>query len=284
MIKIVSDSSCDILPEQIQELGIIIVPTHIIWDNKSYLDRVTMSAEEFYRRLPIDPAIPTSSQPSASQFQVAFEEAVAQGADEIICLTVSSVLSGTYNSAEIAAKTCPVPVHLVDSRAVSMHLGWQAIEAARAVKLGESAQKALEKVDAIRQKLVFSIGLPSLVYVARSGRLGPAFKWISSKVSVRPLVTINATTGKIDPIGVVRTKKTMLEKIYKHFKSNVENGLRLHVAIIQGAAEEEARLMAERIRQELKPVELLVTSTGPVLGLHTGPGTVGICGYCEEKY
>lgn len=284
MIKIVTDSSCDISPEQIQEYGIIVVPTHIIWDNQSYLDGITMSAEEFYKRLPTDPAIPTSSQPTAAQFQAAFEEAIAQGADEIICLTVSSVLSGTFNSAKMAAEMCRVPVHLVDSRAVSMHLGWQVIEAARSVNLGEPVQKALERIDAVRQKLVFSIGLPSLVYIARSGRLGPAFKWISSRVSIRPLVTINSNTGKIDPIGVVRTKKSMLDKIYKHFKTNVQSGLRLHVAVIQGAAQQEAKFLVERIREELKPVELIVTSTGPVLGLHTGPGTVGICGYCQQEH
>jgi len=96
MIKIVTDSACDIPEDLTQEYDIIKVPTHIIWDGEDYLDSVTMTAEEFYRRLPTTTAIPTSSQPSAGEFRQAYDDAIAQGAEEIVCLTVSSKLSGTF--------------------------------------------------------------------------------------------------------------------------------------------------------------------------------------------
>lgn len=282
MIKIVTDSACDIPEDLTQEFGIIKVPTHIIWDGDQYLDSVTMTAEEFYRRLPTTSAIPTSSQPSLGEFRQAFEEATAQGAQEIVCLTVSSKLSGTFESANNAAKECDIPVYVVDTRSISMEQGWQVLAAARAERVGASVQQILNAVEAVRQKVVFSVGLPSLANLARSGRLGPAFKFIGNVViAVHPLVAVNAESGKIEPIGLARTKKTMLDKVFNHFKQKIGDGVKLHAAVMHGAAPDEAQSLKERIQKELKPVELFVTSTGPVLGAHAGPGAVAISGYYE---
>jgi len=282
MIKIVTDSACDIPADLTQEYNIIKVPTHIIWDGEDYLDSVTMTAEEFYRRLPTTTAIPTSSQPSAGEFRQAYDDAIAQGAKEIVCLTVSSKLSGTYESANNAARDCKVPVHVVDTRATSMQQGWQVLAAARAVNLGASVRQALDSIEAVRQKVIFSVGLPSLANLARSGRLGPAFKLIGNVViAVHPLVAVNAESGKIEPVGLARTKKSMLDKVFNHFKQKVGEGLKLHAAVMHGDALKEAILLKERIQQELEPVEMILTSTGPVLGAHAGQGAVAISGYYE---
>ena len=282
MIKIVTDSACDIPEDLTQEFSIIKVPTHIIWDGEQYLDSLTMTAEEFYRRLPTTSAIPTSSQPSLGEFRQAFEEAEAQGAQGIVCLTVSSKLSGTFESASNAAKECKLPVHVVDTRAISMQQGWQVLAAPRAARLGASVRQVLDAIEAVRQKVVFSVGLPSLANLARSGRLGPAFKLIGNVViAVHPLVAVNAESGKIEPVALARTKKSMLDKVFNHFKQKVGNGLKLYAAVMHGAALKEAQFLKERIQQELMPVELIVTSTGPVLGAHAGPGAVALSGYYD---
>ena len=282
MIKIITDSACDIPEDLTQEYGIIKVPTHIIWGGEQYLDSVTMTVDEFYRRLPTTTAIPTSSQPSLGESRQAFEEASAQGAQEIICLTVSSKLSGTFESARNAARECNVPVNIVDTRAVSMQQGWQVLAAARAVRLGASARQVLDAIEAVRQKVIFSGGLPSLSYLARSGRLGPAFKLIGNVViAAHPLLAVSAESGKIEPVGLARTKKSMLDKVFNHFKQKIGSGSKLRVAVMHGAALEEALILRERIQQELEPLELILTSTGPVLGAHTGPGGVAISGYYE---
>ena len=282
MIKIVTDSACDIPEDLTQEFGIIKVPTHIIWDGEQYFDSVTMTAEEFYRRLPTTSAIPSSSQPSMGEFLQAFEDAAAQGANEIVCLTVSSKLSGTFESASNAAKECEAPVYLVDTRSISMEQGWQVLAAARAERVGASVQQILNAIEAVRQKVVFSVGLPSLANLARSGRLGPAFKFIGNVViAVHPLVAVNAESGKIEPIGLARTKKSMLDKVFNHFKQKIGDGVKLHAAVMHGAAPDEAQSLKERIQKELKPVELFVTSTGPVLGAHAGQDAVAVSGYFE---
>ncbi|MDD2521331.1 MAG: DegV family protein [Anaerolineaceae bacterium] len=282
MIKIVTDSACDV-PEQLTHgYGIIKVPTHIIWDGEQYLDSVTMTADEFYRRLPETTAIPTSSQPSSGEFLAAFEEAASLGATEIVCLTVSGKLSGTFASAGNAAKESKVPVQVVDTRSISMQQGFQVLAAARAVRLGGSVQQVLDAIESVRQKVVFSVGLTSLTNLARSGRLGSAFKLISSIViSVHPLVAVNSETGKIEPAGLARTKKSMLDKVFNYFKQKAGEGEKLHAAVMHGAALEEANYLLERLKQELQPIELILTSTGPVIGSHVGPGAVAIAGYYE---
>lgn len=282
MIKIVTDSACDIPEDLTQEYGIIKVPTHIIWDGEQYLDSVTLTADEFYQRLPTTAAIPTSSQPNASKFRQAFDQAAAQGAKELICLTVSSKLSGTYESANNAANDFVLPVNIVDTRSISMQQGWQVLAAARAVRLGASVRQALDAIETVRQKVFFSVGLPSLANLARSGRLGTAFKLIGNAViAVHPLVAVSAESGKIEPVGLARTKKSMLDKVFNHFKQRIGDGLKLYVAIMHGAALEEASILKERIQRELEPQELIVTSTGPVLGAHAGQGAVAISGYYE---
>ena len=248
MIKIVTDSACDIPEDLTQEYGIIKVPTHIIWGGEQFLDSVTMTADEFYRRLLTTAAIPTSSQPNASEFRQAYEKAAAQGAQEIICLTVSSKLSGTFESASNAARDFTVPVRVVDTLSISMQQGWQVLAAARAERLGASLKQILDAIEGVRQKVVFSVGLPSLANLARSGRLGPAFKLIGNVViAVHPLVAVNADSGKIEPVGLARTKKSMLEKVFNHFKQKVGDGLKLHAAVMHGAALEEAMILKKRI-------------------------------------
>ena len=282
MIKIVTDSACDVPEGLTQEYGIIKVPTHIIWDGEQYLDSVTMTADEFYRRLPTTSAIPTSSQPSMGEFRQAYLDAAVQGATEIVCLTVSGKLSGTFESASNAARESEVPVQVVDSRSISMQQGWQVLAAARVAQLGASVRQILDAIEEVRQKVVFSVGLPSLANLARSGRLGPAFKLIGNVViAVHPLVAVNAESGKIEPVGLARTKKSMLDKVFNHFKLKIGNGVKLHAAVMHGAALEEAMLLRDRIQQELEPVEMILTSTGPVLGADAGPGAVAIAGYYE---
>lgn len=281
MIKIVTDSASDIPQDLVHEYGIIVVPTHIIWGDEQYIDGVTMTAEELYARLPQDPVAPTSSQPTVTQFLAAFDQAAAEGADQIVSISVGASFSGTFQAANLAAENYTLPISLVDSRAVSLAEGWQVLAAARAAQSGETLRQVLEIIEKVRQRVHLIVGMDSLTYVARSGRLGAAFKWLGGLIPVRPIVSVNAETSKIEPVTVVRTQKAMIEKVYQNFKQHTQGKTNLHVAVIHGNALEAAKNLAERVRGELKPVELLITSTGPVLGIHTGPGTVAISGYFE---
>jgi len=191
MIKIITDSTSDIPEDLLEKHQIAVVPSYVLWNGETFLDRVTISSEEFYARVENAPVRPTTSQPTTADFSRAFENAINQGAREIICVTVSSAMSGTYQSAQNAARLASVPVHVVDSKGPTMMVGWQALAAARAVEAGKSTSEALAAVEQVRKHIVLVVGMDTLSYLGKGGRIGDAIFWLGSNLSVKPLVFIN---------------------------------------------------------------------------------------------
>jgi DegV family protein with EDD domain len=124
--------------------------------------------------------------------------------------------------------------------------------------------------------------MESLEYLQRGGRLGGAVKWVGTQLRIKPLVAINHETGVVEPVSMTRTHKALLELLYTKFFEKLKGGKNLHIAVLHGNAPTEAEVLAQRIRQEYQPVELLVNITGPVLGINTGPGALALCGYAED--
>lgn len=280
-IAILTDSTCDIPEDLIQQHNIQVIPQIIIWGDAQYRDRIDMQPLEFYERLKADSVRPTSSQPAVSEFKTAYELAASHGAREIIMLTVSAAMSGTYQMALNAAKLVDIPVHVVDGKGPTMSLGFQVLAAARAVQAGLDLPGVLSKIDAVRQRLVQFVAMDTLEYLQKGGRMGSAVKWAGTLLQVKPLVSINHHTGLVESESLARSHKQLVEMLYKKFFGRLTGGEGLHVAVLHGNALEEAQALAERIRSEWNPVELLINTTGPVLGINTGPGALALCGYYE---
>jgi DegV family protein with EDD domain len=280
-IQIMADSTCDVPPELIEQYHILVIPNYVIWGTEEYLDRVTLRAEDFYRRLVTDPVKPTSAQATVQDFSKFFTKAVADGAEEIIVLTVSAAMSGDYQSAVNAAKTAPVPVHVVDAKGPTMTLGWQALAAARAVAEGLDSRAVLDRVDKVRQNLAQFVAMDTMEYLQRGGRLGSAVKWVGTMLNIKPLVQINHKTGLVEAVSIARTHKNLVEMLYQKFFEKMKPGARLHIAVLHGNVPEEAKALADRIREEYQPEELLINLTGPVLGINTGPRALALAGYWE---
>ena len=282
MIGIITDSTCDIPESLIREYGIMVIPQLIIWRDEQYRDRVDMQPEEFYQRLVSDKQYPTSSQAVIPDFVQAYETMIEQGATQIIILTVSSAMSGTYHRALEASKLVPIPVSVIDSKGPTMTLGWQVLAAARARNEGLDLQGILKKVDQVRNRLVQFVCMDTLEYLQKGGRIGGAVKWVGSKLQVKPLVSINHVTGLVEPIGLAMTHKKIVEMMYTKFFSKLDNSKPMHLAILHGNVLAQAENLAKRIQSEFHPVELIINMTGPVLGINTGPGALALCGYTEE--
>jgi len=124
MIRIITDSTCDIPEELIKRYNILVIPQVLIWGKEQYRDRVDIQPAEFYPRLEVDPELPHSSQPSLVEIQKVYQEALDQGAEELIVLTISSAMSGTYAMATSAAESFDIPITVVDSKGPTMSLGW----------------------------------------------------------------------------------------------------------------------------------------------------------------
>lgn len=281
MIRIMTDSTSDVPETMLKEYDISVIPQYLIWGQEQFIDRVTISPEAFYERLDRDPVRPTSSQPPLKDFVSAYERVAAEGADEIIMLTVSSAMSGTYNMAVNAAEMVKIPVRVVDSRGPTMMLGWQVLAAARAAKAGANLEKILAEIQRVQDRVAIIVGMQSLAPLAKGGRIGTAIRWMSNTIPVKPLVYVDKENGKVAPISLLRTQKSLMDALYSKFIEHVKDTRELHVAVLHGNAPESAQILVDRIRTELNPNELLTLITGPVLGLHTGSGALSICGYSD---
>jgi DegV family protein with EDD domain len=282
VIEILTDSTCDIPDNLIDQYKIKIVPAYVLWGTEQFRDRIDIQPVEFYRRLTSDPQRPTTSMGSVADFKRAYEEAQARGADEIVVVTVSSAMSGTYQCALDAARGVKIPVTVIDSKGPTMTLGWQVLAAARAREAGLDVKGIIEAVGRVRGRLTQLVSMDTLEFLQKGGRIGDAIKWVGGLLQVKPLVRINHQSGRVEPVSLARTHTSSLEAMYRNFLKAMEGQKKLRVAVLHGNVEEEAKALAERIRADLNPVELLINITGPVLGINTGPGALALCGYGEE--
>ncbi len=282
MIAILTDSTCDIPGNLLEQYDIRVVPALVIWGEKQFRDRVDLAPIDFYRRLKSDPNLPHSAMPRIQDFQAAFDSAIQQGAEALVVLTVSSAMSGTYQLAKTLARDVPIPVEVIDSKGPTMTLGWQVLAAARARDDGAGLADIVEHVRQVRRKLVQFVAMDTLKYLQKGGRIGNAAKWAGTMLQIKPLVSINHSTGLVEPAGIARTYHALVELLYRKFFEQVGSGKNLHIAVLHGDAPDEAGALAGRIRAEYNPIELLTNITGPVLGINTGPRALALCGYCED--
>lgn len=281
-IAILTDSTCDIPPELIDQYRIRVLPHTIIWGNEQFRDRVDLQPADFYERLARDPVYPSTAHVSVAEFADAYRQAAEGGAREVIVLTVSSAMSGAFNAATQAAALVDVPVHVVDSKGPTMSLGWQVLMAARQRDLGRTVQQILEKVDEVRRSLVQLVCMDSLEYLYKGGRIGNATHWLGSLLNIKPLVKINHETGLVESAGTARTHKKVVDLMFEKFFSMIDLTKPLHIAVLHGNVLAEAEELAGRILRQYSPVELLINITGPVLGVNTGPRALALCGYAGD--
>jgi DegV family protein with EDD domain len=280
-IAIITDSTNDLPADWIKLYDIKVVPLMIVWDGKQYLDGVDIKAEEFYKRLETDPGHPTTSQPAPGDFLKAYQSAKKAGAEEIIVITISSAMSGTYESALSAAKNIDIRVNVIDSKSNSMSLGWQVLACARARENGADVAGMIRAVEEVRAKLHYYVVLDTLEYLFKGGRIAGAAKLLNSVLKIKPQIRVNHNTGTVEPGDISRTRLKAIEGLYTSFFKKLDVSKPLHIAVLHNDAIEEANKMAEKIRSEFHPGELIIGIVSPVLGVHTGPQAIALCGYNE---
>jgi DegV family protein with EDD domain len=279
---IVTDSTCDIPDALIERYGILVIPQLIHWDGQVLRDRVDLQTDAFYRRLATRGEFPFTSQPEVQDLVKIYRKAIAQGARQIVVATVSSAISKTYQAACEAAEVVKEPVLVVDTKGLSMGLGWQVLAAARLGVTGGEAREMVEKMDQVRRSLSMIVYLDTFEYLRRGGRVGNVAWLAGALLDIKPLIYINHASGQVESYARVRTRTRAIEALYAGFFAGIDSRKPLRMAVLHGGAPEEARRLAERIQQEHSPAELFVQTTGPVLGIHTGPKALALCGYTED--
>lgn len=281
-IGLITDSGCDLPDDILSQYEIGLVPLYIIWGREELRDRIDIRPADFYKRLVTDPVHPTTSQPHPGDFKQAIEDAVQKGAEEVVVITISSGMSSTYNSALHAAGMVEVPVHVVDTRANSLTQGFEVLAAARAREAGGSVEDIVAAADRVRQNAVTILHVDTLEYLHRGGRIGRAAKWVGTILNLKPQLYVDHETGRIEPGTRSRSRSQALTKLYDRFFDMLDTSQPLHVGIVHSERNDDAQEMAERIRREYKPVELFISMTSPMMGAHTGPGAIALCGYAGE--
>ena len=281
-VAIITDSTNDLPADLRDKYRIRIVPLTIVWGDKQYLDGIEITPEEFYERLGKIPFHPTTSQPTPQDFTDVYEEALNAGADEILVITISGAMSGTIESARAAAEGFRAPVKVLDSKSNSMSLGWQLLAAARVREAGGSLEEMAKAAEAVRGRLHYHIVLDTLEYLVKGGRIAGAAKFIGNVLNIKPQIRVNHESGTVEAGDVSRTRARALETLYSSFLKKVDASKPLRIAVLHNAAYDDAKALADRITAELEPVELIIGIVSPVLGAHTGPRAVALCGYSED--
>jgi len=277
-VAIMTDSTCDIPVNLIEEYRINVVPLYVVWGDEELLDGRDIDNAGFYARLPQDPIHPKTSQPTPADFVHAIEEL---DADAVVVIALSAALSGTCDSALQARESLDVPVHVFDSRSLSMGLGWQVLAAAREREQGGSVDDMIAAAERVRDRLSLLLTVDTLEYLHRGGRIGSAAKLLGSVVQLKPVLEVNHDTGVLEVASKIRTRKKALREIIEETFRRLDTNESMRAAVLHGAAPGDAETLAEAIRERSDPQELVMAQITPVLGVHGGPGVVGVAVYNE---
>lgn len=278
-IRIVTDSTGYIPTELIRKYGIHVVPQTLIWGEETLRDGIDILPDAFYERLKTASVMPTTSQATVAAFVEVYEKAVAEGRP-VLAILISSKLSGTISSAVQAKELVPqAQVEIIDSYATSMAMGYQVLAAARAAEAGKGFADvvALARQAVDRTGVVFVVD--TLEFLHRGGRIGGAAKLLGTALNLKPVLEL--VDGRIEPVEKIRTKAKAVARMLDIVEERVKGKSNLRLAAIQAGARDEAKAMLDEAVARLKPIEAMVVEASPVVGTHTGPGTVGLA-YCTD--
>lgn len=271
MIRIVTDSSCDLPPALVDQYGLEVVPLTIRFGSDEYVDGRDLGPADFWRKLRSSDQLPETAAPSAGSFLQAFQNLFEGGATGVVALTLSGQLSGTYQSAVIAAEQLGYPIKVLDSRTVSMGLGLPVLAAARAASAGgDLAAVVAAAVDAADGTHVLA-ALQTLEFLKRGGRIGGAQALVGSLLDIKPLIAVE--DGVVNAAGRVRTRSKAKHALNAHVRDRADRIV--EVAVLHGDAAD-VEPFVESIAGVLPGRTPIVSQLGPVVGTHSGPGTLGV--------
>jgi fatty acid kinase fatty acid binding subunit len=270
-VRVVTDSACDLPDDLIERNGIGVVPLTIRFGTEELIDRKELSTDEFWRRLADSDVLPETSAPSAGAFEGAFRRMVEDGATGIICINLSSKLSATMQSAQVAAQAvqadCPVVV--IDSLMVSMGLGSLCLTAAQRAADGDSLDSIVANVTDRRNRSKLYGALDTLEFLKKGGRVGNARALLGTMLAIKPVLEVR--DGVVEEAGKVRTRSKALRLLV----DRVKEGPFENLSVLHGNAPDVDELLD--LLEPLAPRDqIVVGQIGPVIGTHAGPRVIGV--------
>lgn len=274
-IAVLADSCTDVTPDQIKELGIYSVPVIIIYSDGEYRDKIDISIEEVYERLPSE--TPRTSLPGGDCILDTFDQIKRDGYEKLVIVSISSALSGTCNMMRVMAESYEgLDIHVIDSCSISYGAGAQAVLAADLARQGFGIEEIIDAVEfSIRESRVYFC-LSTLDYLARGGRIGKVSAVLGSLLKIKPVITCNAE-GAYAIAAKVRGRANAISETVSLAVAEAKKHIACSVAVIDGNAKEEAARVMQQLKQLIPNCKSFIEGTvGPALGVHTGPGLLGI--------
>lgn len=270
-IRFVTDSTCDIPPHLLERYQIGVVPCFVNFGGKSYVDDgKELTREDFYEQMPkLRPMATTSAPPPGLAERIIVE--TFEGADHLVILTVPAKLSGVYNALRLGASSLPQEcVTLIDSGTVSMALGWQVLAGAEVAEETGDLDAVLKAIQSVRENQRLYAALATLEYLRHSGRVSWAQAGIGALLQIKPIIEVRE--GEVPNVARVRTFSKALDELMKLVRAQgpLDRLAILHTNNLEGAEEIRNRLGDDA------PPDTIITSATPVIGTHTGPGTIGL--------
>ncbi|MBN1267347.1 MAG: DegV family protein [Anaerolineales bacterium] len=277
MIKLVTDSSCNLPASLIQGEDLSIVPLAIQFGNDTYLEDVTIDRDTFYRKIEELGIIPTTSQPSPAHFVEIYKKNAAEG-HETLVITVTSKHSGTYNSALLAKSLTPqAKVEVWDSLSCSMGTGFQVLEALKASKQGKSIAEIKERLAEIRERIHITLTPATLKYLRMSGRVGILQTTLATALQLKPIIEIRE--GTLELTKKIRSRTRAVQQLITILGEQVGRENPINLAVVHGHALEEGKELLKRVKQEFNCRTAVLEEMVSSLAVHGGPGLLALIAY-----
>ncbi|WP_143316730.1 DegV family protein [Clostridium sp. HBUAS56017] len=281
-VKLVTDSTSYIPKELVEKYDISVVSLNVILNGKSYKE-VELNNEEFYKEMDVSEDIPTSSQPGIDDLVKAFKEKVSKGHD-VVGIFLSSRMSGTFSSShlvkEMVLEDYPnAKIEIIDSMTNCMQMGFEVLQAARIASEGREIGEVVSAALKVRENSRFLFVPETLKYLKKGGRIGGASALLGTILQIRPILTVE--NGETTVFDKVRTKKKAVEVIVNKVLSDIQNRELGEIIIHHINCEDEGKELAKRISEKLD-VPVRVQYIGPIIGLHVGPGSIGVAYYTKK--
>jgi DegV family protein with EDD domain len=273
-VAIVTDSTSSIPQDRIEKHGITIMRQVVIWDGVTYKDGVDITPQAFYERLAQSDKSPTTSQCSVADFKEAFDKLSGEGHD-ILCIVVSSKLSGTLNSATQAKEMVPdANIEIVDSKQVAMSLGHIVLKAAEVSEAGGSLAECKAAAEALVDNGGVVLTPETLEYLHRGGRIGGGAKFLATALNIKPILVLE--DGRLEAGERVRTRKKVMRRLVEMVIEKTEGKSNIRLSALHANSEADAKLLLDMLNEKVDTTDCLITGVSPAVGVHVGPGTVGI--------
>ncbi|MDD2496307.1 MAG: DegV family protein [Tissierellia bacterium] len=273
-IRIVIDSTSDVTSEIIEKYNLQMVPLTVNFEDKSYLDKIELSTEDFFNKLTSSEKLPTTSQVSPGAFVEVFSEILLDG-DEVLGIFLASEFSGTYESARMAKDMIGDDrIHIIDSRSVCLGTFSLILEAIDLINQNKNIKDIVETLENLKEKVVAVAALDTLKYLEKGGRLSKGQAVVGSILNIKPIIGIK--DGKLSVLEKIRGKNKTVKWFNKWIEENNYDLSNKTVLLFHARAYDQLQVLRETIEEKYNIKNIIEAEVGPVIGTHAGPGVLAI--------